>query len=95
MDVNLPNDAISIGGGGFSGPSLFKRTLEMAKLLSQFELPIIATGGISSVEQIKLLQKNKVAIVGLATQLVKNPFSIVRLNKEFRKFNIRLGCFGE
>ena len=81
-DLNLPNEAISIGGGGFSGPTLFKRTLEMAKLLAQFNLPLISTGGVSTVDQVKVLQENNVAVVGLATQLVKNPFSIVRLNNQ-------------
>lgn len=81
-ELQLPTGAISIGGGGFSGPQLFKRTCQVAKLLSQFKLPIIATGGITTADQIIELQRYNVAIVGLATQLVKNPFSIVRLNKE-------------
>ena len=85
--VNLSENKISIGGGGLSGPSLFKRTLEMAKLFQQFKLPLIATGGISSVQQIIELQENGVSVVGMATALVKNPFSIVRLNKELAAKN--------
>ena len=84
--VSLPEGAISIGGGGLSGPKLYNRTLEMAKLLSQFKLPLIATGGVSTSEQIIELQQNGVAIVGMATGLVKNPFSIVRINRELSKF---------
>lgn len=82
QDVNLKQTEISIGGGGMSGPSLYKRTFEMATLLQQFKLPLIATGGISTAQQIIELQEKGVAIIGIATGLVKNPFSIVRINKE-------------
>ena len=52
QDVSLKSSAISIGGGGMSGPGLYKRTLEMATLLQQFKLPLIATGGVSTTQQI-------------------------------------------
>ncbi|MEK9726662.1 MAG: hypothetical protein VW397_01005 [Candidatus Margulisiibacteriota bacterium] len=79
--VGLKSGSISIGGGGLSGPLLFERTLEMAKLLSPFKLPLIATGGIATVDQIKALQPHGVVCVGLATGLVKNPFIIPQLNQ--------------
>ena len=82
QQVGLDKSMISIGKGGLSGPSLFNRTLEMAQLLAPFKLPIISTGGISNAEQIELLLSKGVAIVGCATQIVKNPFSIVRMNNE-------------
>jgi dihydroorotate dehydrogenase len=71
----------SMPGGGISGPRLFSRTLEMAKLLGQFKLPLIATGGISSSSQIETLFEHGVQVVGCATQLVKNPFWIVKTNQ--------------
>ena len=86
VDLNLPENAISIGGGGMSGPDLFSRTLNMAKLLQQFKLPIIATGGVRSSDQIIELQKYGVEIVGMATQLVKNPFSVVKMNHELHNY---------
>ena len=79
--VGLKPDQMSIGGGGVSGPILFDRTLEMAKLLKQFKLPLISTGGISSIEQVMALKNEGVVIFGMATSIVQNPFTIVRLNK--------------
>ena len=81
QEVGLQSNDISIGGGGLSGPSLFNRTLEMVTLLSQFKLPLIATGGISNEDQIICLQEHGVKVVGMATQIVKNPFSIISINK--------------
>ena len=72
---------MSIGGGGVSGPILFNRTLEMAKLLKPFKLPLISTISISSIEQIIALKSEGVVIFGMATSIVQNPFNIVRLNK--------------
>ena len=89
QDVNLKSSSISIGGGGMSGPSLYKRTLEMATLFQQFKLPLIATGGVSTTQQIIELQEKGVAIIGMATGLVKNPFSIVRINKELQSIKNR------
>lgn len=64
--------------GGMSGPLLFNRTLEMVSLLRQYNLPIIATGGISNVEQIRQIICEGATLVGMATALVKDPFSIPR-----------------
>ena len=54
----------------------------MAKLLSQFKLPLIATGGVSTIHDIQALQEHNVVVVGMATQLVKNPYQIIRLNQQ-------------
>ena len=79
--LGLKQSTISIGGGGLSGPSLFNRTLEMIKLLAPFQLPLIATGGIETVNQIKQIKESGASIIGMATKLVKNPFDIVIINK--------------
>ncbi len=84
-EVGLRAEQISIGKGGLSGPQLYGRTLEMTKLLAQFKLPIIATGGISNANQINQLLNEGATVVGVATQLVKNPFSIKRMNIELAK----------
>jgi dihydroorotate dehydrogenase len=83
-DVGLKPSRVSIGGGGLSGPILFNRTLEMATLLSQFKLPLISTGGITSADHIIELQKHGVQVVGMATQLVKNPFLVMKMNRALR-----------
>lgn len=81
-EVGLKARKISIGKGGLSGPLLFERTLDMANVLSQFKLPLISTGGITNSSQIEQLMSMGVSVVGMATQLVKNPFSVIRINKE-------------
>ena len=73
-----------MAGGGLSGPLLFKRTLEMATVLAPFGLPLIATGGICTADQIVALQQHGVAVVGMATQLVTDPFQIVRINHQLQ-----------
>jgi dihydroorotate dehydrogenase len=80
-DVGLPEEAISIGGGGQSGPGIFKRTLEMATLLSPMKVPILATGGISTVSQVKALQDKGVLLMGMATAVVQDPYCIPRINR--------------
>ena len=80
-EVGLNSNQMSIGGGGVSGPILFDRTLEIAKLLKPFNLPLISTGGISSIEQVTALKNEGAVIFGMATAIVQNPFNIVRLNK--------------
>lgn len=76
---------IKKGGGGLSGPLLFSRTLEMVKLLREFHLPIIATGGIDSSKKVMTCLQNGARCVGLATALVKNPYIIPKINKELKK----------
>ena len=83
--IGLEKNKISIGGGGLSGPSLYARTIEIAKCLEPFGLPIIATGGVSTCEQIIDLKNSGVAVVGMATSLVRNPFIIPKINKQLVK----------
>jgi dihydroorotate dehydrogenase len=75
------HDILSRGGGGLSGPALFKRTCEMLDLLSSYDLPIIATGGISSIADVKLCLSKGARLVGVATALAKDPFIIPLINK--------------
>lgn len=80
--VGLPSNAITIGGGGLSGPSLFKRTEEMIDLVSPLGIPFIATGGISTVDQVKLCLKKGATAVGIATGLALDPYVIPRINNQ-------------
>ncbi|NBV83785.1 hypothetical protein EBR57_06670, partial [bacterium] len=79
--VGLATNAISIGGGGYSGDGLFPRTLEMVKLLSQSGVPLIATGGISTASQVEALLDHGATLIGMATALVKNPYCVPIINR--------------
>ena len=83
-ELNLKINQLSTRGGGFSGESIFDRTLEMVKLFSIFKIPIIATGGVSNIEQIKLLKKEGATLYGMATSLIFNPYCIPKLNNSFK-----------
>lgn len=87
MYVNLGNTTtrkdsrISVGKGGLSGAPLFERTLEMIHVAQPFDIPIVATGGITDAARVKVALKNGATLVGMATALVVNPYSIVEINK--------------
>ena len=56
----------------------------MVTLFSDFKIPIIATGGINNIEQIKLLKDKGASLYGLATSLIFNPYCIPKLNNSFK-----------
>ncbi|MBT4154103.1 MAG: hypothetical protein HOE56_00595 [Candidatus Marinimicrobia bacterium] len=76
-----PND-FSMIGGGFSGPSLFLRTLEMVKIFSEFKIPILATGGISTIHHINAAKQNGAVLFGMATALVLDPYCVPKINSQ-------------
>lgn len=76
---------ISIGGGGTSGPALFKRTLEMVTLLAPYKLPIIAIGGISTTTQVQTLIQTGATLCGMATSLVQDPYCVPRINQQLNQ----------
>jgi dihydroorotate dehydrogenase len=80
------SSTLSRGGGGLSGPSLFPRTLEMVNLLNQFELPIIATGGVDSEDKVITILEAGARCVGMATALVKDPYIIPRVNAKLAAY---------
>ena len=80
-DVGLPAKALSRGGGGLSGPVLYERTLEMIKLLSTYDCPLMATGGINSLERVIEIREAGATLVGMATALVQNPYCIPWINQ--------------
>ena len=81
IDVGVKSKHFIKEGGGFSGPALFDRTLEMVKLFSEFDLPIMATGGISKIHHIEAAKENGASLFGLATALVLDPYCIPKINK--------------
>ncbi len=88
--VGLATNAISIGGGGYSGEGLFPRTLEMVKLISELDIPIIATGGISTPEQVETVLDHGATLVGMATALVHNPYCVPIINQKLSTQRRRL-----
>jgi len=81
-DVGVHHTNFSMPGGGFSGPILFQRTLEMVHLFSKFKLPIIATGGISTIHHVRAAQNQGASLCGMATALVLDPFCIPKINSQ-------------
>ena len=80
-DVGLSSKTFSKEGGGLSGKSLYANTLRMVKLVaSNYDLPIIATGGVSSYDNVKELLDNGASLTGMATLLVSDPFQIPLIN---------------
>ena len=80
-DLGFSRSNFSMKGGGLSGPHLFTRTLEMVRLFSHFEIPIMATGGISTINHINALENAGASLFGMATSLVLDPYCIPRINK--------------
>ena len=79
-DVGVKSKHFINEGGGFSGPALFDRTLEMVKLFSEFDLPIMATGGISKIHHIEAAKENGASLFGMATALVLDPYCVPKIN---------------
>tara|TARA_B100000959_G_C14966085_1_gene617782 strand:- start:58 stop:1122 length:1065 start_codon:yes stop_codon:yes gene_type:complete len=79
--VGLNQKAFSKEGGGLSGPGLFETTLKNVELVSsRFDIPIIATGGISSYSDVRVVLDKGATLVGMASQLVIDPFQIPLIN---------------
>ena len=81
--VGLNKKTFSGDGGGLSGKGLFDTTLKNVELIaSNFDIPIIATGGISSYRDVSLALKKGATLVGMASQLVIDPFQIPLINSK-------------
>lgn len=78
--AGLPREAIAVGGGGFSGPALYPRTLAMTKLVASTGVKIVATGGIDSADKVCELQRSGATLVGMASAVVKDMYTIPRIN---------------
>jgi dihydroorotate dehydrogenase len=51
-------------------------------IASNFDIPIIATGGISTHKDVKLVLEKGATLVGMASQLVIDPFQIPQINSK-------------
>ncbi len=72
--LGLAPKALTIGGGGLSGPELFPRTSEMVKLLAPYGIPLIAIGGIGSPKAVHDLLASGASLVACATSMVADPY---------------------
>ena len=81
-EIGLKNIELLMSGGGLSGPAIFHRTNQMVKLFSNFKMPIMATGGISSIDHINLLKESGASLFGMATSLILDPYSIPKFNRQ-------------
>ena len=79
-EVGIPGHYLSRGGGGLSGPPLYKRTLELVTLLAPLKIPLIAIGGVKTAAQVQELRANGARLVGLATALIQDPYCVPRIN---------------
>jgi len=79
--VGLSSKSFSMDGGGLSGKNLYGNTLRLVKLVSsKYDIPIIATGGVSSYDNVRELLDNGASLTGVATLLVTDPFQIPLIN---------------
>ena len=85
-EVGYSKSNFSMNGGGLSGPSLFPRTLEMTMLFSNYDIPIIATGGISNINHVNALYNAGAILFGMATNLVLDPYCIPRMNNMMKDY---------
>jgi dihydroorotate dehydrogenase len=86
--VGLNKSTFSKDGGGLSGIGLLNTTLKNVELISSnFDLPIIATGGISCYNDVSLALKKGATLVGMASQLVIDPFQIPLINSKLSDEN--------
>lgn len=69
---------------GLSGAPLFERTMAMVQLLAPFQLPIIATGGISQADQVRACLDVGASLVGMAAALVFNPYCVPQILEDLQ-----------
>ena len=79
-DAGVEKKNFSMPGGGVSGPAIFPSTLKMVHLFSSRGMPVMATGGISTIEHVKAVKDEGAVLFGMATALVLDPFCIPNIN---------------
>ena len=81
-EVGVKQINFAMDSGGLSGPGIFQRTFEMVTLFAQFNIPIIATGGISTFKHVQALKAAGASLFGMATALVLDPYCIPRIHSK-------------
>ena len=85
VDVDLKEDSMPRGGGGLSGGPLLPRTLGMIRIFRDIGIPLMATGGISTVHHVRAAKEAGAVLFGLATALIMDPYCVPRINYELTK----------
>ena len=85
VDVDLKEGSMPRGGGGLSGGPLLPRTLGMIRIFKDIGIPLIATGGISTVHHVRAAKEAGAVLFGLATALIMDPYCVPRINCELAR----------
>ena len=80
-DTSLNKNELPRNGGGLSGGPLLPRTIAIINLLKEFDIPILATGGISDAEHLRAAKAAGATFFGMATSLIMDPYCIPKLNR--------------
>ena len=80
--LSIGSNQFSMKGGGVSGPPLFKKTMEVVKIFSDLNVLTMATGGISSIDEVIIAKENGAILFGMATSLVFDPYCIPIINSK-------------
>ncbi len=82
QQLGISSNQISMVGGGVSGPPIIKKTMEVVKIFSDIQVNTMATGGISSIEDVIYARENGAVLFGMATGLVFDPYCIPIINSK-------------
>ena len=80
--LGFKSNQFSMPGGGVSGPAIFKKTIKVVKIFNDLEVDTMATGGISTIEDVLHAKKNGAILFGIATGLVLDPYCIPIINSK-------------
>ena len=80
VDFDLKEGSMPRGGGGLSGGPLLPRTLGMIRIFRDIGIPLMATGGISTVHHVRAAKEAGAVLFGLATALIMDPYCVPRIN---------------
>jgi len=88
---NLKTDTTPFGNGGLSGAPLLKRSTEVVKYLSGKGFPVIASGGIHSMEDAMEKLDAGASLIELYTGFIyEGPMLVKQINKEvLRRRNLK------
>lgn len=80
--LGLDSKQFSMEGGGVSGPPIFKKAMDVVKIFSDMNINTMATGGISTIDDVIYAKENGAILFGIATGLVMDPYCIPIINSK-------------
>ena len=84
-DLGLKKGHLPRNGGGLSGVAIFPRTLKMIHIFRDLKIPIMATGGISTIHHLRAAKQAGANLFGMATALIMDPYCIPKINYQLGK----------